>query len=51
MPKPPLMSKEQSDKWDKREDNYYKYMAIGVMVCGFLFMILVGLIAYLKFFK
>lgn len=51
MPKPPGMSKEQSDKWDKDRDNYYRFMSIGMIVVAVFFMVLVGIIIYAKILK
>lgn len=51
MPKPPGMSKEQSDRWDKDRDDYYKFMSIGVIIAAGLFMILIGIVIYAKIFR
>jgi len=51
MPKPPLMTKEQSDKWDKRESRYYNVMAIMMVVAAVLFCILLGFVIWAKTFK
>lgn len=51
MPKPPGMSKEQSDKWDKRQERYYNVMIVLVSIAGFMFAVLLGIVIYVKTFK
>lgn len=51
IPKPPLMTKEQEEKWDQMENRYYKFMFMGVMVAGVLLVVLIGIIIYVKIFR
>lgn len=51
IPKPPGLTKEQSKKWDKNMDNYYKFMIIGISIAAFLFAILIMIILYVKFIR
>lgn len=51
MPKPPFMSKEDSEKWDKRESLHWKVMLWLFSIAVFLFLVLCGIILYYKFFN
>jgi hypothetical protein len=50
-PKPPGMSKEDSDKWDKRQEKNFRIMTIGTGITTVLFGILLGIILWAKYFK
>lgn len=51
LPKPPGLSKEDSKKWDRRVDRYYKFMIWGYCIAFILFGVLVCLILYAKYIR